>query len=105
MMNLSLDKFKKIAEDLFKDIVPDPKEKAELIPAFKVNAIDTTAAGDSFIGAVASKLVAEELSFKSLKNAIVFGNKVSSIVVQKSGAQPSIPMKQEVIDIYGEDCN
>jgi hypothetical protein len=31
MMNLSLDKFKKIAEDLFKDIVPDPKEKAELI--------------------------------------------------------------------------
>jgi len=81
------------------------KEKAELIPAIMVNAIDTTAAGDSFIGAVASKLIAEELSYKNLKNAIVFGNKVSSIVVQKSGAQPSIPMKQEVIDIYGEDCN
>lgn len=79
------------------------KEKAELIPAIKVNAIDTTAAGDSFIGAVSSKLGAEELNFENLKKAIAFGNKVSSIVVQRSGAQPSIPTKKEVIDIYGED--
>lgn len=81
------------------------KEKAELIPAIVVKAIDTTAAGDSFIGAVSSKLGTEELSFESLKKAIVFANKVSSIVVQRSGAQPSIPTKEEVIDIYGEDSN
>lgn len=79
------------------------KEKAELIPAFVVNAIDTTAAGDSFIGALASKLGSEELNYETLKKAIVFGNKVSSIVVQRSGAQPSIPMKQEVMALYGED--
>ncbi|MBU3190373.1 ribokinase [Clostridium bowmanii] len=79
------------------------KEKSELIPAFVVNAIDTTAAGDSFIGALASKLGFEELNYENLKKAIVYGNKVSSIVVQRPGAQPSIPMKQEVIALYGED--
>ena len=77
------------------------KEKAELIPAIKVNAIDTTAAGDSFIGAVASNLGSKDLSYENIKKAIIFGNKVSSIVVQRSGAQPSIPTMQEVIDIYG----
>ncbi|MBZ9635375.1 ribokinase [Clostridium sp. FP1] len=81
------------------------KEKAELIPAILVNAIDTTAAGDSFIGAVASKLGSEELNYENLKKAIVFANKVSSIVVQRSGAQPSIPSYKEVIDIYGEVYN
>ncbi|MFT5874473.1 MAG: ribokinase [Clostridium sp.] len=81
------------------------KEKSELIPAIKVNAIDTTAAGDSFIGAVASKLRTSEMNYENLKKAIVFGNRVSSIVVQRSGAQPSIPTIQEVIDIYGEDYN
>jgi ribokinase len=81
------------------------KEKAEIIPAIKVNAIDTTAAGDSFIGAVSSKLTAKELSYENLKKAIVFANKVSSIVVQRSGAQPSIPSMKEVLDIYGEDNN
>ena len=79
------------------------KEQAEIISAIKVNAIDTTAAGDSFIGAVSSKLGAEELSYKNLKKAIAFGNKVSSIVVQRAGAQPSIPTMKEVITIYGED--
>jgi ribokinase len=81
------------------------KDKAEIIPAIKVNAIDTTAAGDSFIGAVSSKLGAGKLSYENLKTAIVFANKVSSIVVQRSGAQPSIPTMKEVIDIYGEDNN
>ena len=81
------------------------KERAELIPAILVKAIDTTAAGDSFIGAVSSKLGTEELSYDYIKKAIVFANKVSSIVVQRSGAQPSIPTKKEVIDIYGEDIS
>jgi len=80
-------------------------EKAELIPAILVKAIDTTAAGDSFIGAVASRLGFELLSYENLKKAITFANRVSSIVVQRSGAQPSIPTYNEVIDIYGEDYN
>ncbi|MBU3114400.1 ribokinase [Clostridium lacusfryxellense] len=79
------------------------KERSELIPAIKVNAIDSTAAGDSFIGAVASKLGTKDLSYENIKKAIIFGNRVSSIVVQRAGAQPSIPTMKEVIDIYGED--
>ena len=81
------------------------KERAELIPAIVVNAIDTTAAGDSFIGAVASKLSTKNLSYDNIKSAIAFANKVSSLVVQREGAQPSIPTLQEVIEIYGEDTN
>lgn len=81
------------------------KDRAELIPAIKVKAIDTTAAGDSFIGAVASKLGRQALKFENIKSAIAFANKVSSIVVQKSGAQPSIPTMREVIEVYGEDIN
>ena len=79
------------------------EEKAEIIPAIKVNAIDSTAAGDSFIGAVSSKLGNIELSYENLKKAIAFGNKVSSIVVQRAGAQPSIPTMREVMAIHGED--
>lgn len=74
----------------------------ELVPAFKVKAVDTTAAGDSFIGAVASSLDGSKLSFEALKAAVLFGNKVSSIAVQREGAQPSIPTLEEVLSIYRE---
>ncbi|WP_297631571.1 ribokinase [uncultured Clostridium sp.] len=79
------------------------KEKAELVKAFKVNAVDTTAAGDSFIGGLSYKLNIENFDFENLKEAVTFGNKVSSIAVQREGAQPSIPTLKEIIDIYGEE--
>lgn len=74
----------------------------EIIPAYKVSAVDTTAAGDSFIGALASKFENPTLKYDDLKSAIVFGNKVSSIAVQREGAQPSIPTLDEVMKIYKE---
>lgn len=76
------------------------KENAELIPAYKVKAVDTTAAGDSFLGAVVSKISSEKISFENLKEAVKFGSKVSSIAVQRKGAQPSIPYLKEVNEIY-----
>jgi ribokinase len=79
------------------------KEKNEIVPAYKVEAVDTTAAGDSFIGALASKIDIKNMSFENIKLAVKFGNKVSSIAVQRKGAQPSIPYLSEVIDIYGEE--
>ncbi|GKS81655.1 ribokinase [Ligilactobacillus pabuli] len=66
---------------------------SELVPAFKVKAVDTTAAGDTFIGAMSSVLKPD---FTNLKDAILFGNKASSMTVQRYGAQPSIPYKKEI---------
>ncbi|WBW99032.1 ribokinase [Oceanirhabdus sp. W0125-5] len=80
------------------------KEQADLIPAYKVAAVDTTAAGDSFIGAVSSKLSkAPKVDYEVLKKAINFGNKVSSIAVTKKGAQISLPTLEEVVNKYGEE--
>ena len=69
------------------------QSKNELIPAFKVKAVDTTAAGDTFIGAMASVL---QTDLSNLKDAILFANKASSLTVQKYGAQPSIPYKKDI---------
>ncbi|NMM62124.1 ribokinase [Clostridium sp. P21] len=80
------------------------KDKLSIVPAYKVKAIDTTAAGDSFIGALISKLVNSDIvDFNSIENSIKFANKVSSIVVQRAGAQPSLPYLEEVKEVYGEE--
>lgn len=75
----------------------------EHVKAYKVNAIDTTAAGDSFIGALSSKLDYSNITKENLIKAVDFGNRVSSIAVQRKGAQPSIPYLDEVIKIYGTE--
>lgn len=75
-----------------------------LVPAKKVKAIDTTAAGDSFIGGLSRILSSENgLTDSSLEKAIGFANKVSAIVVTKEGAQTSIPTFETVIKTYGEE--
>ncbi|HGP3995526.1 TPA: ribokinase [Enterococcus faecium] len=62
-----------------------------IIPAFKVDAVDTTAAGDTFIGALSSTL---QPDLSNLKEAILYGNLASSVAVQSYGAQPSIPYRE-----------
>ncbi len=79
------------------------KDFCEVVPAFKVNAMDTTAAGDSFIGGLSSRLDVKNINKDTLIKAITFGNKVSSIAVQRKGAQPSIPYLKEVTAVYGEE--
>ncbi|HDE4449418.1 TPA: ribokinase [Staphylococcus aureus] len=69
------------------------KNQSQHIEAYKVNAIDTTAAGDTFIGAFVSRL---NKSQDNIADAIDFGNKASSLTVQKHGAQASIPLLEEV---------
>lgn len=73
------------------------KDQSLIISAYKVKAIDTTAAGDSFIGALTAK-IKKDFDINDLIEAIKFGNKVSSIVVQKDGAQPSIPYLNEITE-------
>ncbi len=79
------------------------KEDGILIPAYKVNAIDSTAAGDSFIGAISTKITKSNLNINALVEAVKFGNKVSAIAVQREGAQPSIPFLKEINEIYKEE--
>lgn len=72
----------------------DVNGKSGIVPAFKVKAVDTTAAGDTFIGALSSVLKPD---FSNIEEAIVYGNKASSLTVQRFGAQPSIPYKKELV--------
>ncbi|MBB5018688.1 ribokinase [Chitinivorax tropicus] len=64
----------------------------EHLPAFVVKAIDTTAAGDTFIGGLAAGL-AEGMS---LSDAARLGQRAASISVTRHGAQPSIPYRAEL---------
>ncbi len=67
--------------------------QSQLHQGFAVNAIDTTAAGDTFNGALASALLAGE----AMDNAIRFAQAAAALSVQKAGAQPSIPSRDEVM--------
>lgn len=60
----------------------------------KVKAADTTAAGDSFIGALVTALV----EGKTLEEAIEFATFAAALTVTKLGAQNSLPTREEVED-------
>ena len=64
----------------------------EFIPAMKVDAIETTGAGDSYIGAVSHSII----EGKSLIEACKFATKCSAITVCRMGAQPSMPTLEDV---------
>ncbi len=64
----------------------------EAVPAQKVRAVDTTAAGDVFNGA----LVVALSEGKSLEEAVRFASRASAISVTRMGAQSSIPYRSEV---------
>jgi ribokinase len=63
-----------------------------LYPGWKVTAIDTTAAGDAFNGALAFSLA----SGRGLEAALPFANAVAAIAVTRMGAQSSMPTLREV---------
>lgn len=66
--------------------------KAVFCPALKTKAVDTTSAGDSFIGALCVSIC----EGKSLEESIKYATKVSSITVSRHGASDSIPYADEV---------
>jgi ribokinase len=67
--------------------------RGELVPAFKVEAVDTTAAGDVFNGALCVALT-EGLP---LPAAVRFAARAASISVTRMGAQASAPYRKEII--------
>lgn len=62
------------------------------VPAFQVNAVDTVAAGDAFNGGLAVAL----WEGKSLHEAVEWASAVAALSVMKSGAQPSMPPREQV---------
>jgi len=62
-------------------------------PAPKVQAVDTTAAGDTFLGALAVAL-GEGQSFDE---AVRLGIRAAALCIQQPGAQPSIPQRSAVL--------
>ncbi len=64
-----------------------------IIPTTQVEVMDTTAAGDTFNGALAVALV----EGKDIQSAVRFALKAATISVQRMGAQPSIPTLDEVV--------
>lgn len=60
--------------------------------SYKVNVVDTTAAGDSFIGGFTSSYIED----KNIERAIEMGQKTAALSIQKVGAQSSLPTRKEV---------
>ncbi len=60
--------------------------------AYPVNVIDTTAAGDAFLGALATGLAEK----KPIQEALRFANAAGALTTTKLGAQPSLPLKKDL---------
>ena len=73
-------------------VVAVTRDGARHYPAARVEAVDTTAAGDVFIGGLCAALV----SGRSLPDAIAFAQAAAAISITRPGAQASIPYAREV---------
>ena len=71
------------------------------VPGFEVKAVDTTGAGDSFVGAALYQIISEKmdlagLTAEKLRAMVTFCNAVGALVVQKHGAIPAMPTMEAV---------
>ena len=73
-------------------LVASSDASPQLVPGFKVKAVDTTGAGDVFNGALAVALAEEQ----QLLDAVRFANAAAAISVTRLGAQPSAPSRREI---------
>jgi ribokinase len=60
--------------------------------AFKAKVVDTTAAGDAFLGALATGLSED----KPIQEALKFANGAGALATTKLGAQPSLPFRRDL---------
>lgn len=69
-----------------------------LLDTEKVDAVDTTAAGDTFVGAYAACLAQEKLpsTEEAVEKAIRFAMRAAAVSVTRRGAQASIPRLEEM---------
>ncbi|QHM73109.1 ribokinase [Mixta intestinalis] len=62
------------------------------IPGFRVQAVDTIAAGDTFNGALITALLEQQ----PMPDAVRFAHAAAAIAVTRPGAQPSVPWREEI---------
>jgi ribokinase len=62
------------------------------LPAHPVNVVDSTAAGDAFVGAFSAALI----HGATLREAVAWGNAAGALAVTRAGAQPSLPTQKEI---------
>ena len=74
------------------------RQTRTVIPGLAVEAVDTTAAGDTFAGALAARL-AEGVD---LVDAARFANAAAAVAVTRVGAQPSVPTRDEITRMLGK---
>ncbi len=67
-------------------------KRAEIIPAFRVNAVDTTGAGDAFNGGFLAALA----EGKDLWESARFAQGLAALSVQKIGTTPAMPTREEI---------
>jgi ribokinase len=70
----------------------------QAFPAFRVTAVDTTAAGDAFMGGLAVALA----EGRSLAESIGWGNAAGALAATRLGAQPSLPTRRAVEKLLAE---
>ncbi|MEQ4513084.1 ribokinase [Dickeya zeae] len=66
--------------------------QGQRIPGFRVKAVDTIAAGDTFNGALVTAL----LESRPMDAAVKFAHAAAAIAVTRHGAQPSVPWREEI---------
>ena len=86
------------------------KDRTVFSKSFKVNAQDTTGAGDSFIGSLLYQVAQGEYSLEELVNLpaekieeiLIFSNATAALTVCKKGAIGALPTKEEVLTLVKE---
>ena len=69
-------------------------QRSQLVPAYNVKVVDTTAAGDAFCGALATALAGGD----KIEDAVAFANATGALAVTVLGAAPSMPTAEQVHD-------
>ncbi|CAK9135210.1 unnamed protein product [Ilex paraguariensis] len=75
------------------------------VPGVKVKPVDTTGAGDAFVGGILNGLATDMNLYqdeKKLREALLFANACGAITVTEKGAIPALPTKEAVLTILTE---